>query len=829
MARVLEVQSSFSSGEAEPRLSERRDVEFYYSALSRARNVVALAQGGITNLPGLRGESQCRNPVTSLGFSGATITMPNGGTASVLTNGVLTTVTTTSAAGAGTVVAVHVDLGSTKSFCAFDVYMVYAQLIARDQCLTAQWSPDNSAWTDIATFDIDKGSANARNRRFACPPGTTISARYIRLVTTGGSGLGTISIAEIRLMQEGAFTGVGRTINFNFRKDQEYTLVATPGNIDVFFGGVWAAAIASELTAAMLPEIDWTQKLDTLLIFHEDLETPQVKRQGRHTEWNFAPYPYVNVPLYDFGGTYVNGVNAKQRIQLFNISDDDGESFDLTLEGNTTTAIVRSTTPSTTAADIKAALEALPGVSAGLTVTHIAEGKTFDVTFTGGDNIARPWLVMSGTGLDEDGSVVVRELVKGKKAGEAAISATRGWPRTGIFWQQALIVAGLKSLPRHVMKSRIGEVDDFDIEITTALGGMFFEIDGGTANEIVHLHGGAALLVFFRDGVHYLDGTSLTPTSTPVFKPTEQPGIKRGLPLATLEGGLVYTETGGHIVRELKFSELARNFSAKNISVISAHLLDNPVDLSHRRAVKSQENDLVYLVNSDGTLVQMTALRSENITGFTLRSSQGLIKALTTDSEQNTRLLIARTTSNTARLWLERIDDGCVTEAAHVATGSGITSISVGTEFNGEVLHVFCDGAYAGTRTVAAGSIAGLPASDRIEAGFATLADVLDMPVLKDEEARRPMARQKRVFCLHLSLYETDHLAVQVNEGAVHPVPLIRLGGDLEIGDAIGDRPFTGTVHLEGFPGFTEGGQARLLQTRPGRFTVRQMRKEVRV
>ena len=101
--------------------------------------------------------------------------------------------------------------------------------------------------------------------------------------------------------------------------------------------------------------------------------------------------------------------------------------------------------------------------------------------------------------------------------------------------------------------------------------------------------------------------------------------------------------------------------------------------------------------------------------------------------------------------------------------------------------HIYAPEADSPAFAVAAGSIAGLPASDRIEAGFATLADVLDMPVLKDEEARRPMARQKRVFCLHLSLYETDHLAVQVNEGAVHPVPLIRLGGDLEIGDAIGD------------------------------------------
>jgi hypothetical protein len=828
MGRILEVQSTASSGEAQPLLSERRDVSFYYSALERARNVVALPQGGFSAAPGQLLEALLRNGVEAVSLAGATITAPNGGTAANLTDPDPATVLTTAAVGAGTTVAVHVDLGAPQTFCAIDVVGIFAELTARDLCLVAEWSADNAAWTAIQTFDIDKGAANKRSRRFARETGLSITARYLRIVTTGGAGLGTITIASIALWADAVLPSALRLLTFTFRKDQEYTLALTPGHGDVYLAGAWQAAFGTSITEDMLAEIDWEQKLDSLLVFHEDLQTPLIKRQGRHTEWNFEPWPYANLPLEDFGGTYVNGVTAKQQITTYNLL---GEQFDLTLEGQTTAAITNAgaAAGATTAANIKAALEALPNVEAGLTVTHDGYDANFTVEFTGGDNANRPWLLMAGTALDTDGVVTVRTIVKGKKPGEAVISAARGWPRTGRFFQQSLLVAGLKSLPRHMMKSVTGATENFDTEIEGATGAMLFEIEGGTANEIVKLHVGAALIAFTRDGALYLDAESLSKTAVPKFKPTEQPGYERGVPLAALEGGLIYVEEGGSILRELKFSELQRNFSAQNVSVLSAHLLRRPVDTAHRRAIRQEENDLLYIVNGDdGSVIQMTALRSEDITGFTLREGAGAVRAATCDTNRNVRLAVARVTGGVTRLWLERIDRTCVTHAAHVIEAAGVTAIGIRPQFNGETMHVFCDKAYVGTRVVAGGVIAGLPDSNRIEAGFAQLADTMDMPVLKDEEAQRPLARQKRAYALHLSLYETDHVAVQVNGGAIYEVPLMQLGVN-EIGESIGDRPFTGTVHLEGFPGFTETAQARILQTRPGRLTVRQIRKEVRV
>lgn len=822
MPRTLEVQSTFSSGEAEPRLAERRDVQFYYAALSRGRNIVALPQGGFASSPGLLSESALRNPLSAMSLASANVTAPNGGSAASAIDGNAATVFTTNAVSGATFVLLHVNFVAPVTFCAIDVLNFKAASTAIDQSLAVQFSFNNADWHTVQLMDLDLA---ARSRRFALPPGLPVTAQYLRLVVLNGAGAGAVSLSDIRVLSEGSYTGAIRTFNFNFAKGQEYTIAVTPGHGDVFLDGVWQAAFATAISGAMLPDLDWASRLDSLLLFHEDLETPLIKRQGRHTEWDFRPYPYVNLPLYDFGGVYANGVDAIQRIQLFNLST--GEAFDLSLEGETTSSITVNATPATTAANIAAALEALPNVVAGLTVTAVT-ASVFDVEFTGGANAGREWQVMQGTAFDTDGVVVVRELTQGAVAGEPVISAARGWPRTGTFFQQCLVVSGLRSLPLHIMKSVLGSPNDFNTAISGATGAMFFELDAGTANEIFRLHAGFRLMAFTSDGTYFLDADALVKTEVPKWPSTQQPGIKRGVPVVSLEGGLIFIEQAGKIVREMRYSQIIANFEAENISVLSSHLLVDPVDAAHRRAVTSADNDLIHIVNQDGTLIFMTALRTENVTGFTLRDSHGLFKAVTVNSDQDVRVATARNTAGIWRLWLELFDRSVVTDAAHVATGANITSIPLPAVFNGETLHVFCDKAYLGTRTVQNAAIADLPPASRIEAGFAALVDVIDMPVLKEEDARVPLARLKRCYGVAMSLYETDHVAVEVNGGPPYSVPLMQIG-ETEIGNSIGDAPFTGTVHLEGFPGFSETGQVRIRQLRPGRLTVRQIRKSLRV
>ena len=54
MSRTINIQTDFTSGEIDPKLRARLDLQQYYKALSTAQNVVVQPQGGITRRPGLQ-------------------------------------------------------------------------------------------------------------------------------------------------------------------------------------------------------------------------------------------------------------------------------------------------------------------------------------------------------------------------------------------------------------------------------------------------------------------------------------------------------------------------------------------------------------------------------------------------------------------------------------------------------------------------------------------------------------------------------------------------------------------------------------------------------
>jgi len=54
MSRAVGIQSNFTTGEIDPLLKSRIDIDQYYNSLEQARNVVIQPQGGITRRPGLQ-------------------------------------------------------------------------------------------------------------------------------------------------------------------------------------------------------------------------------------------------------------------------------------------------------------------------------------------------------------------------------------------------------------------------------------------------------------------------------------------------------------------------------------------------------------------------------------------------------------------------------------------------------------------------------------------------------------------------------------------------------------------------------------------------------
>jgi hypothetical protein len=95
-----------------------------------------------------------------------------------------------------------------------------------------------------------------------------------------------------------------RKISFEFNTEQIYLLVFTPGEMKVYKDDVLQAVVKgspiSNLTVAILNELNWTQSADTLILVHPDIQPIKITRSS-HTAWTATLLTFTNIPTYDFG------------------------------------------------------------------------------------------------------------------------------------------------------------------------------------------------------------------------------------------------------------------------------------------------------------------------------------------------------------------------------------------------------------------------------------------------------------------------------------------------------------------------------------------------
>ncbi len=70
MSRVVTIQTDFTIGEIDPKLRSRIDLDQYYSAVEKARNVLIEPQGGVARRPWLSSTST-RSPAATIPVTAA--------------------------------------------------------------------------------------------------------------------------------------------------------------------------------------------------------------------------------------------------------------------------------------------------------------------------------------------------------------------------------------------------------------------------------------------------------------------------------------------------------------------------------------------------------------------------------------------------------------------------------------------------------------------------------------------------------------------------------------------------------------------------------------
>lgn len=782
MARFKTVQRRFTQGELDPKMLGRADVDQYYGAAATARNVFPLPQGGFKRRPGLEYRDRIMGQVTSIT---GTVTAPNGGTTANLMDNNSATVlsTTTGISTTNPYVVFQVDLGVSKriGFVAIIDFKISTGTSPAEWFM--QGSLDSVSWTtfDSAMTPTVAGVSHVKIAR--------ANYRYIRLARIGSTDLSTatINVDDFFIYEETSQTGNVKLIDFVFNVDDTFLLVLSDKLLTIYLNGTKTIDIdVPEITNALIPDIDWVQSADTLLLFHPDLQTLSVRRTSSGN-WRRTAVTFENPPTYDFGGITYGSITMT------------------------------------------------PGATTGAT-TLTASSSIFTAAMVG-------WMYRS---FDRNGYARITGYTSGTQVNitivdafdattastdyaleEPIWSSTRGWPRHGVFHQNRLYLDGGKSRPAVAYGSVVN--DFFNFNFGTALDDQAIgPLGGGELNPIQALYSSTSLMVFTSGGEYVALqslGEPLTPANSALTQQSKI-GTEVNVRPQEADGGVLFIQRGGRSVQEFLFDDTQNRFANNLLSLLSNHLITGISMSALRKANSSDDGSYLLLVRDDGSLVVGNILSRQNVASFTLQTTDGLFKACGVDKD-DMYFAVQRNINGVDVMYLERFNNAFTTDCAKEYTSGLPAETFTGLDhLESETLFVLADGNLLTNELVTGGQITiDRNAETRLEVGLNYTPVVKDLPV-ENEQLGSVYGMKVNISEIVLDLLETKHVTLAVGDGAAKEISFRGFGPDILDTET---PSFTGRKRVVGWRGWDDTGQVTISQAYPLPMTVLAVAKRVSV
>lgn len=787
--------NSFAKGVIDPDLSERVDLSYYYNSLADAVNVVTRPQGGIGRRPGLAQLSDAdalaagrsarlRRRIEPVPITAAMITAHNGGTAANLVDQLPDTVYTVNTVAGSVWVLAEVDLGTSQYVDFIDVIGFKAETGRWDKVLAVEYW-DGAAWVEVAGA-IGNGYSARRNlrtsertRRFGFWPGQRISARSWRVVLYDADGAGVITIGGLRMWRERRGISPIKYIPFARSTGLVYSLWLTDRNIDVYDRHRYLASIPVPVDAQQIDDINVKQSLDTLLMFHEDIATPRIVRQGEPLEWNVDTAAFTNVPTLVDGTGFAGDQDEVQTLYLDGaMTGDDVVLYIGDVQSEPITVGDRLDW----ADDVAAAINAMPGMAGDVTCELIAGSILgLRVTFTGGDG-ARAWPLLSAVVLGREGVDPVSEIVqRGIDGGGDLMGDTTGWARCGQFYQGRLLLGGFRSAPQTYGFSRVSQFYDFQItsDPLTADLGIVNTLDTDQLEVIHEIYAGRNLQLFTESGEWFIEARTIDATQPLNVVLATRHGLEPAVPLAFVDGATLFIQKGGLTLRDFLFEDLQQSYKAEPLSLLAPHLLTGVVDMAVRKVRTTSEANSVFMVNSDGALALLSLLRAQEVVAMTPHRTDGKFRAVGVDLRDEVWLAVERTsTFNGTDLFLERWDETTTLDGAVNYDAGGAATDAIGglAAHEGKDVWAWADGNLYGPLVVESGGVTLPVKATRASVGlFPELEGHL--PIIRDKlAADRPFRPPGRIYEVDLALAGTGQMEISVNGSPWREVPLDGVG-----------------------------------------------------
>lgn len=578
-----------------------------------------------------------------------------------------------------------------------------------------------------------------------------------------------------------------RLIHFEFSVDDSYMLCFTTNRMYVFkdkalitningSGNDYLDTTGYGLTGDHLDHINWTQSADTLIIVDEDAKPVKIVRGASDSAWTISNVTFDSVPQYAFTLSTSN--------PAANITPSD-------VSGKVT---------------ITASAGVFNSGHVGQYINAEPQGRAKIIQYNSSTsvNVVTEFPFFNTSAISSGNW----ELETGY---EDVWSASKGWPRSVTFHQGRLFFGGSKSRPSTVWGSKVGLF--FDFEAVEGLDDDAVEatLDTNTFNAITDMISGRDLQVFTTGGEFYVPQEGLTPITPNDFflSSTSRNGSKEGIRVQQLESGVLFIQRQGKQLSEIAYSDTQLTYITSKISLLAGHLLKGPKSMDIRRAVATDENDLLFIVNEDdGTMAVFSLLRLQNVIAPSQFKTLGSYIDVGVDIT-DIYTVVKRTDNTTDKYYVEVFDDEALTDSAVIGTTD--TSLDA-SHIDGQTVNVISDGLVELDQTADSAVTFINPPTTSCQVGLPIEVIIKTMPVDLRIQSGTRIGFRKRIVEVNALLYQTQNLVINGNL-----VPIRKLGaGVLDSGTP----EFTGTKVLHGILGYSNEGQITVTQSAPLKLTL---------
>ena len=572
---------------------------------------------------------------------------------------------------------------------------------------------------------------------------------------------------------------------FFFQNGQQLTNLNSSNNdyIDLEVGSLYA------VTNYDISRLYYTQSADTLIMVHPNIAPFKVQRGATNTDWTTSLLTSeLTIPKHAF-----NLVTTKPTTTIT------PSKVDGTVEITAGSGIF-------TANDVDQFIEAEDGFGRARIVNFVSSTKVeafVEVPFF--DTSAIPsqnWFLESGY--------------------EDSWSNNRGWHISATFHEGRLYFGGSGSLPSTLFGSKVGQffnfkaaegLDDDAIKITLATDSV---------NTITGMRSGRDLQVFTTGAEFFIPQGDLDPItpSNVVAKSSTKRGAKAYVRPQAAEGGTLFIQRQGKAVRELLFSDVELSYVANNISLLSSHLIVDPIKTALRAATDTTEGDLLLILNGEdssgyraaslpftGQLAAFMLNKGQNIVAPSHLVTDGVFKDVAVDVD-TIYCIVKRNIGGVDKYYIEVFDDDFTTDSAtQVLTGFSGSTYSGYSHIEGKSVKVIRDDIVDPDHTVSGGNVtAGGQPQLYLEAGLNYDVEVKTNPVETRLSSGTIASQKKRILEITPNLYKSQNLVINNRTIDLASGPLSGSGGV---------QTFTGKKRTHGFLGYDRDGVITISQNEP--------------